>query len=432
MSLKQKYIIGFTALSLITSLPLTSAADDDDVVVFGDQFDEKSEQKIEPVAEPQPQSQTEVKTEPEVKSEPEIKSEPEVNSDIEIKTEQSEVKSEPEVKAEPEVIQNSQPDEKIENIDQSPIDNPLQTNDEFKSEPQTEQPIINETQTVNQPVEEIKPEIETQPVDVVIDTNYELGEIYPEEKNNFDDTQPTDVEISIGEPTVEVKPNPISETKSEPVIQQPVIQQPTNQNDNSTSKSTPNYSERHNPKSNANQQQKILKARFVKLFSDDNFDYYLDRQSVQWIKMPYSTSEYMADVWIRMIERNTSPAEDHLYKYISASDDEISEAANKGIIYDPVDVKVLRTKKYILEHYYLRPKTKQVQFLCDLEVIGRPQNAVSERAYEYKNWENLIPGSVEFAIYYGVIDDIGTKKASEKGHMKVKDQIEEYVRISIR
>ena len=90
------------------------------------------------------------------------------------------------------------------------------------------------------------------------------------------------------------------------------------------------------------------------------------------------------------------------------------------------------SKKYFLEHYYIRPKTRQIQFLCELEVVGRPQNTISERAYDYKNWENLIPGSIETAIYYGVLDVIGTGKANAKGHMTATDMLEEYLRISIR
>lgn len=188
-----------------------------------------------------------------------------------------------------------------------------------------------------------------------------------------------------------------------------------------------------NSDSNANM--KKLKARFVKLFSDDTYNYYLDRKSVRWVRVPYLNSEYMADVWIRMIEKkpNDENMSDDMYRYINEDvDDEITEARAKGILYDEVDVKVLRTKKYLLEHYYIRPKTQQIQFLCELEVFGRPQNAIKERSYDYKNWENLIPGSIEFAIYYSVLSDIGTSKASERGHMTAADMVEEYARISIR
>lgn len=180
---------------------------------------------------------------------------------------------------------------------------------------------------------------------------------------------------------------------------------------------------------------KKQKARFVKLTADDNYTYYLDLQSVAWKRMLYSASEYIADVWIRMIERNedTSNLPEDLAEYVGVQEsEEVKLALEKGILYDPVDVEVLSHRKYFLEHYYLRPKTKQIQFLCELEVVGHPQNTISERAYDYKNWENLVPSSVESVIYETVLKKIGTGKASDKGHMTLIDMVEEYARISLR
>ena len=180
---------------------------------------------------------------------------------------------------------------------------------------------------------------------------------------------------------------------------------------------------------------KTQKARFVKLAADDLYTYYLDRESVTWRRVPYLANEYMADVWIRMVEHNvdTSDLPPDLANYINDTyNAEISLAREKGKPLNPVDVDVLQHKKYFLEHYYLRPKTKQIQFLCELEVVGHPQNTVSEREYEYKNWENLIPGSVESIIYRTVLKEIGTGKATERGHMTFVDMVEEYARISLR
>jgi hypothetical protein len=93
---------------------------------------------------------------------------------------------------------------------------------------------------------------------------------------------------------------------------------------------------------------------------------------------------------------------------------------------------VLKHKKYFLQHYYIRPKTKQIQFLCELEVVGHPQNTVSEREYDYKNWENLIPSSIESMIYHMTLRSVSMKGSSEKGRMSVADMFDEYLRISIR
>ena len=177
---------------------------------------------------------------------------------------------------------------------------------------------------------------------------------------------------------------------------------------------------------------KMLKPRFVKLAVDDTYTYYLDKNAVKWEKMPYSSSEYIADVWIRMVEREPKQLDDDMANY--GEDNfraQIDLAREQGYQYPPEDIKVLRQQNYVLEHYYLRPKTRQVQFLCELEVFGRPQNTINERAYDYKNWESLVPGSVESTIYDAAIKILGKSKASERGHMTFIDMLDEYARIAL-
>lgn len=178
------------------------------------------------------------------------------------------------------------------------------------------------------------------------------------------------------------------------------------------------------------------KARFVKLTMDDKYNYYLDRESVQWIRLPYSSSEYIADVWIRMIERNPEKNldDESNYEYVVPERDigEVIIAREKNIVYAPIDLEVLKNKHYFMEHYYIRPKTKQIQFLCELEVVGHPQNNVDGREYSYMNWENLVPGSIESEIYKTVLNVIGTSMADPDRHRTFADYFEEYTRISIR
>ena len=180
---------------------------------------------------------------------------------------------------------------------------------------------------------------------------------------------------------------------------------------------------------------KKLPQRFIQVAVDENYIYYLDKQSVAWKKVPYMNSEYMADVWVRMIERNSNtddlPAD--MADYINDTNtDEIELAKAKGYQYTPDDTKVLSNKKYFLEHYYLRPQKDQIQFLAELEVVGHPQNTASQRRYDASNWEDLIPGSMESILYYSILQVIGKGKASDKGHMTFADMVEEYGRISIR
>lgn len=313
----------------------------------------------------------------------------------------------------------------------------------FNKMPSTE-PLKVEPEPVKAEPEPIKPEpvkvepikaepIETEPIKVEPVQPVPVdAEIVDPERNN--------TELEINEPFKDLTP---SETftfepqvdQPQPAVDSPYQPYKPQQSAPDNRKSNAKTVEENQPSTTVKKKGKKLKPRFVKLTSDDTFDYYLDKSSVQWVNLPYSASEYMADVWIRMLDKSSSL--DDLPKdvrdYVTGqSNDEIAEAEAKGLIYDPVDVKVLSTKRYFLEHYYIRPQKKQIQFLCELEVVGRPQNSISERAYDYKNWENLIPGSVETAIYYGVLNVIGMSKASSRGHMTVTDMVEEYARISIR
>ena len=151
-----------------------------------------------------------------------------------------------------------------------------------------------------------------------------------------------------------------------------------------------------------NEGQANKKERYIFLLEDSGFAYYLDSQNARWITIPYSKSEDILDVWIRLTKLD--------------GDGEYS--------YPP---------KYYLEHYYLRPKTKQIQFLSELEVTGRPDNTVKERPYSVHNWENLVPGSLEDEIYHGVmkymqrndLDNIWPRGKS------FRDVLEDTLRISL-
>ena len=187
-----------------------------------------------------------------------------------------------------------------------------------------------------------------------------------------------------------------------------------------------------------NKSNKILRTRsqrFIKVAMDDTYIYYLDKQSIMWKRLPYFANEYMVDCWVRMIERNpdNSNLPNDVSDYINGGvNGEIEVAAERGLSFNQNDIDVLKHKKFFLEHYYIRPKTKQIQFLCELEVIGHPQNTISEREYAYKNWEDLVPGSIESMIYNVTIKEVHRSKADAKGHMSVADMVDEYLRISIR
>ena len=142
--------------------------------------------------------------------------------------------------------------------------------------------------------------------------------------------------------------------------------------------------------------------RFVELLKDNGFTYYLDTKNARWIQMPHSGNEYIADVWVKLIQTDE----------------------NAEYSYPP---------KYFLAHYYVRPNTQQIQFLSELEVTGRPDNAIKERPYSMQNWENLVPGSVEDELYHGIVKNMKKNRLGGKSSngMSVRDMVEEYLRISL-
>lgn len=149
-------------------------------------------------------------------------------------------------------------------------------------------------------------------------------------------------------------------------------------------------------------QEKQKQERYVLLLKDNGFAYYLDTKNVRWMKIPYSETENIVDAWVRLVKID----DDGEYSY---------------------------PPKYFLSHYYIRPKTRQIQFLSELEVTGRPDNAIAERPYSSLHWENLVPGSIEDDIYHGVLKVMEEKSigGSSGDNMSLRDAVEEYLRISL-
>ena len=145
-------------------------------------------------------------------------------------------------------------------------------------------------------------------------------------------------------------------------------------------------------------------SRYKTLFVDNGFTYYLDAKDTRWIPRPYNSAEYIIDTWVRLVENTTGEA-----------------VAEDGKI---------RPAKYFLEHYYISPQRHEIMFISELEVTGRPENAVKERAYDPKNWEQLVPGSIEDEIYTAVTARRSGAPGAKTGGMSVRDMVEEYARIS--
>ena len=138
-------------------------------------------------------------------------------------------------------------------------------------------------------------------------------------------------------------------------------------------------SKKEEPKSGeskADKKQKdAKKERFQEILRDESFVYYMDTQSARYVPIP-NRQDRMIDVWVKLVPNSFT------------------------------QTAVGQPGKYYLEHYYINPKEREIQFLCELEVTGRPSNSIKERPYNSQNWEKLVPGSVEDDIYHSVVKKV--------------------------
>lgn len=168
----------------------------------------------------------------------------------------------------------------------------------------------------------------------------------------------------------------------------------------------------------AKKEKKKEAARYTLLLSDSGYDYYLDHRATRWAQLPHG-SEQILDTWVKLVPQKTE-----------------EESAQDGSYTYP--------QKFYLAHYYIRPKTQQIQFLSELEVTGgRPDNTVQGRGYNAQNWEDLTPDSIEDEIYHNALTQFKNRKnkknplhfftdlTGEDGPKNLRDAIEEYFRISI-
>ena len=159
------------------------------------------------------------------------------------------------------------------------------------------------------------------------------------------------------------------------------------------------------------------KQRYVKIIEEENgFAYYLDMQNARWLPLPHSSSEQIIDIWVKLVQ-------------VGETEGVTSRGTRPDSSYSYTDV-------YYLEHYYLRPKKQQIQFLCELEVTGRPQNAIEERRYSAAHWEDLVPGSVEDDIYHAAVAEMKRSRnpmqmTRHGKRITARDAVEEYFRISL-
>ncbi len=125
-------------------------------------------------------------------------------------------------------------------------------------------------------------------------------------------------------------------------------------------------------------------------------------KTAHFTHIPHTIDEKMIDVWVKL---------------------EPLEYAPEDYSYPP---------KYFMEHYLLRLKRKQIQFLCEIEVSGRPNNETEDKRYDPRRWETLIPGSIEDTIYHAVLQYKGKIHDESKANgTSVRDYVENTLNISL-
>ena len=142
--------------------------------------------------------------------------------------------------------------------------------------------------------------------------------------------------------------------------------------------------------------------RFIEIHRDESFVYYMDRKTARFLPIPHMAKEKMIDVWIKLEPLEFLEGD---YTYPS---------------------------KYYLEHYLIRPKKQQIQFLAEMEVFGRPSADTENKRYDGRRWENLIPGSIEDTIYHAVLRHKGDiyDESSSDG-TSIRDYIENTINVSL-
>ena len=76
-------------------------------------------------------------------------------------------------------------------------------------------------------------------------------------------------------------------------------------------------------------------------------------------------------------------------------------------------------------------------FISELEVTGRPENAIHERPYDATHWERLVPGSIEDDLFDAITAQMKSAPGERRGvlsglnGMSLRDMAEEFGRVSL-
>lgn len=127
----------------------------------------------------------------------------------------------------------------------------------------------------------------------------------------------------------------------------------------------------------------LQNGRFVYLFADDEYKYYLDRQTARQINHPY-LNEKLLDVWLKIV-------------------------SNTNAVYADPD-------NYIMQHYFVRLKEKQLQLVNEVVFNGETAfNNDPDIPYREKNWRTVVPSSSDEGCYLEIVKYMN-KNQSDKNN----------------
>lgn len=129
------------------------------------------------------------------------------------------------------------------------------------------------------------------------------------------------------------------------------------------------------------EQQDMTAERYVLIYKDDEYNYYLDQVTAKKMNHPYLKEEIL-DVWLKI--ENTSQS---------------------GYT-DPIS--------YTMKHYYVRLTEKQMQMINSVEFNGENPTYSPDQPYREKNWMTLVPSSAEESCYLKVVELMDKAKDKTK------------------
>jgi|GEM_PF-3211311 len=139
-------------------------------------------------------------------------------------------------------------------------------------------------------------------------------------------------------------------------------------------------------------------SRYLKIAENAAYTYYLDIETVRYIKDPY-LEEKIIDVWIKIVcEENGSKAE-------------IENRGKKGMVTEGYD-----KFSYSVRRYYLRLNERQMQMLASRD-FASDGSQLEFQKYNYAavRWDDLAPNTLG-DLWYSKVRWYMDKRAREKGN----------------